>query len=417
MKKLIALLMTLTLLFSMLAVPALADEQVTLNLWGLLDDKSRYDPIVEAYEKLHPEVKIEMTLYSSSELEQALTTALAGREPMDILISNGTQYMEGRYSTGMISPLNDLIESTGFDTSIFGEAFPTTAIDGQYWGIPYRDSVAVVVYNKTYFDQRGVEYPNADTTWEGLLDIAEKMTWGEGPDKVWGLFNAARNTDWNGMAFHNGVYSTSEDLTLLAKAMEWKLDAIKRGVMMDNASYTAFGTGIRAMFASGKSSMYFGGDWTIGQLNGDYKKGVFDFEWDVAPMPKMEDGTGRMCTMGQYIMASIVSYSEKKEAAFDFITFLCGHDGALIAAEDGMLSAAKVYDDVKAAFMKSNEETGMPKNIGLYFELNGVQAPPVKGYGQTETLVKQEADMVFSGMESVDDAIQNILNGRQAFMN
>ncbi|MDO4331970.1 MAG: extracellular solute-binding protein [Eubacteriales bacterium] len=393
-----------------------SDEPVTLEMWGMTDDEERYKAVIEEYTALHPNVTINLTAYSSTEIDQALTTALAGKENIDLFVSNGSQYLESRISTGMAEPLNDYITASGFDTSIYGEAFPATAVNDQYYGLPCRDSVAVLVYNKTYFDEKGVAYPTADTTWDELLDIAEQMTWGEGADKVWGLFNAARNTDWNGMAFHNSVFSTSDDLTLLGKAMEWKLDAVDRGVMMDNAAYTANGVGIRAMFSSGMSSMYFGGDWTIAQLNGDIESGAMDFEWDIAPMPMMDDGSGRMKTMGQYVYFSVCSYSENKQAAYDFMTYLCGHEGALCFAKDGSLPGAKQFDDVKEAFMKTSESTGCPANISLYFELEGVQPPIVPGYGEVEVLVKQEADLVFSRMESVDEALDNIYSGRESMM-
>lgn len=392
-------------------------EPVTLEMWGMTDDQVRYEAIIEAYQEIHPEVTINLTLQSSTEYDQAQTTALAGREPIDIIVSNGGQYLEGRATNGMAEPLNAYMEASGFDTSIYSDAFETTAIDGMYYGLPYRDSVIILIYNKTYFDERGVEYPTADTTWDELLDIAEQVTWGEGADKVYGFFCAARNTDWDMMAAINGTYSTSEDLTLLADCMNWKLDAIDRGVILDNASYTAFGTGIRAMFASGKSSMYIGGDWTIAQLNSDYRNGVFDFEWDVAPLPMLPDGAGRMKTPGQFIYASVVSYSEHKQEAYDFLTFMCGPEGAAIGAQDGMMPAAKKGNAVKEAFHEYIADTGMPANVDLYFELETVQPPIVSGYSQMETLLKQEADMVFSRMETVDQAIENLKAGQAQYMN
>ena len=391
-------------------------EPVTLEMWGMSDDQVRYEAIIDAYREIHPEVTINLTLQSSTEYDQAQTTALAGREPIDIIVSNGGQYVEGRASNGMVEPLNAYMEASNFDTSIYSDAFSDTAIDGQYYALPYRDSVCILIYNKTYFDEKGVAYPTADTTWDELLDIAEQVTWGEGADKVYGFFCAARNTDWDMMATINGTYSTSEDLTLLGDSMNWKLDAINRGVILDNASYTAFGTGIRAMFASGKSSMYLGGDWTIAQLNGDYRNGVFDFEWDVAPLPKMPDGSGRMKTTGQFVYASVVSYSEHKQEAYDFLTFMCGPEGAAIGAKDGMMPAAKKGEAVKEAFHDYIADTGMPASVDLYFELETVQPPIVKGYAQMETLLKQEADMVFSGMETVEQALENLKAGQAQYM-
>lgn len=393
-----------------------SDEPVVLEMWAMTDDEGRYDTMIEQYTELHPNVTINKTCYASTEIDQALTTALAGREPIDLFVSNGIPYLEGRVSTGMAEPLNSYLEGSGLDMSLYGSALESTYANGECYGLPYRDSPSVIVYNKDIFEERGVEPPTADTTWDELLDIAEKVTYGEGPDKVYGLYNAARNSDWNGMAFNNGVFSVSEDLTLLGKAMEWKLDAIERGVILDNAAYTAAGIGIRPKFVAGGSSMYFGGDWTIGQLVGDARKGELDFNWDVAPMPMMDDGTGRMKTASTYVTMSLCSYSKNKAAAFDFLKFMCGPEGAEIMAADGMVPGYKT-ENAKELFCKANEEFGSPANIELYFELETVNAPMVKGFNQVETLVKQEADMVFSGQETVEQALENIYSGRESIMN
>ena len=77
-------------------------EPVTLEMWGMSDDQVRYEAIIDAYREIHPEVTINLTLQSSTEYDQAQTTALAGREPIDIIVSNGGQYVEGRASNGMV---------------------------------------------------------------------------------------------------------------------------------------------------------------------------------------------------------------------------------------------------------------------------------------------------------------------------
>ena len=71
-------------------------EAVTLTMWGMSDDEDCYRAVIEAYQSEHPNVNIELILYSSSEIDNALTTALAGKDDMDIFVTNGGQFLAGK---------------------------------------------------------------------------------------------------------------------------------------------------------------------------------------------------------------------------------------------------------------------------------------------------------------------------------
>ncbi|MBS5063856.1 MAG: extracellular solute-binding protein [Hungatella hathewayi] len=389
-------------------------EAVTLTMWGMSDDEDCYRAVIEAYQSEHPNVNIELILYSSSEIDNALTTALAGKDDMDIFVTNGGQFLAGKIGLGMTEKLDDYVANAGFDTSVFGDDFENAKYDdGSIYGLPYRNSVGVVVYNKDYFDERGVAYPDENTTWDELTEIAEQMTWGDGPDKVYGFYNAARNSDWIAPASTNGVDYLSDDLSLIQKAVELKIDACEKGVMLSNAAYTAAGIGVRPMFASGKSSMYLGGDWTIRQLRGDRDKGEFMANWDVAPMPTLGDGYAKNTCVGQFVYASVCSYSGKKQEAYDFLQYLCGEPGGMIFAEMGTLPAIRT-EEAKTAFCGDGSQ--MPQNIELFFNTNTVQGMPVKaGMSELDIFVKAEADLVFNGEETPEDMINKLYEEQKKY--
>ena len=59
-------------------------------------------------------------------------------------------------------------------------------IDDKLYGLPFRNDYYLLYYNKTLFDQAGVEYPKNDMTWDEYRELAKKMTSGEGNDKIYG---------------------------------------------------------------------------------------------------------------------------------------------------------------------------------------------------------------------------------------
>lgn len=380
------------------------EEPVKLSFWAMSDDEDCYNAVIEAYQKDHPNVEIEMVLYSSPEIDKALVTALAGKEEIDLFVCNGGQYLSGKIDTGMAENLDKYIENSGLDTSIFGEDFDSVIYDdGSIYGLPYRNSVSLLVYNKDLFDERGVAYPTVDTTWDELTEIAQKMTWGEGADKVYGFYNAQRNTDWLGPATQNGINYRSDDLSLIQKAMELKIDACDKGVMLSNAAYTAAGIGVRNMFTSRKSAMYIGGDWTIRQLRGDKEAGTFTDNWDVAPMPTLGEGYAKNTSMGQFVYASVCSYSKNKEVAYDFLQYLCGEPGGMIFAEKGTLPAIRTQE-AKEVFC--GDRTQLPANIDVFFDTKTVEGMPVKkGIFEMDTFLKPEVDMVFSGEKTAEEVV------------
>lgn len=391
-----------------------AADPITLTMWAMSDDEKCYNAVIEAYKKEHPNVDVELVLYSSPEIDKALTTALAGRDEIDLFVTNGGQYLAAKVGTGMAENLDSYIEASGLDISIYGSDYESTLYDdGSAYGLPYRNSVSLLIYNKNIFDERGVEYPTADTTWDELTAIAQQVTWGEGADKVYGFYNAARNSDWMGPATTNGTTYLSDDLSLIQKAMELKLDACEKGVMLSNSAYTATGIGVRNMFTSRKSAMYVGGDWTIGQLRGDLESGTFTDTWDIAPMPTLGEGYAKNTSMGQYVYASVCSYSEKKEAAYDFLEFLCGEPGGMIFAEMGTLPAIRT-EEAKIAFC--GDGTQMPANIGTFFDTATVQGTPVRsGISELDTFLKAEADLVFNGEETAEEAIQKLYEEQKKY--
>ena len=159
--------------------------------------------------------------------------------------------------------------------------------------------------------------------------------------------------------------------------------------------------------------MYIGGDWTIRQLRGDREKGDFMANWDVAPMPTLGEGYAKNTSMGQFVYASVCSYSEKKQAAYDFLQYLCGEEGGMIFAEMGTLPAIRT-EEAKTVFCGDGSQ--LPGNIEVFFETNTVQGTPVRsGMSELDVFVKAEADLVFNNEETPEEMINKLYEEQKKY--
>jgi multiple sugar transport system substrate-binding protein len=322
--------------------------------------------------------------------------------------------VRNRQPVGGFSGLDDKVAASGFDLSIYGENFSQVKYDNSIYSLPYRSSVWVIAYNKTLFQERGVPLPTDDMTWDEILDLAEKMTFGEGTNKTYGLHFHNRNDDYLQVAYQNGFTLLSDDFTYVRKGMEMKLDAIQRGITMPHTEIMSTGVGVRPTFEQKVNAMYFTADWTINQMRNSLAEGVIDFEFDFIAMPHFEDKPAKQ-THGSWIHTSVNVKSKKQDAAFEFVKYFAGIPGATIFAAGGTLPAAKYNEQVQAAFIGDRSQD--PDNIDCLFTQTVYDPTPVvPGIKEIDAIFKEEGELVFIGEKSVDDAIESIKKRRAEVM-
>jgi multiple sugar transport system substrate-binding protein len=170
------------------AGPAFAQDQVTLN-WALWDWSATayYQPLIDAYEAAHPNVKIEYTDLGSADYDTVLQTQLTGgSSDLDVITIKDIPGYANLISANLLSPLDDYIAAQNIDPSLYGGVLDALTVDGKVYSLPFRSDFWLLYYNKDLFDKAGVPYPTNDMTLDQFADMAEKVTSGFGADKVYG---------------------------------------------------------------------------------------------------------------------------------------------------------------------------------------------------------------------------------------
>ena len=164
MKKMLSVLLAVMLMMSLLAVPALAEDQVlTVVTWDATTTPY-LDAQKEAFEASHPGVKIEYVDVASQDYAVKTTTMLEGGDTSDVFMIKEIDNLINWQAQGFAAPLADYV-AAGYDMSGFVGTEKNYAVDGVQYAIPFRSDFWVLFYNKDLFDAAGVELPTNDMTW------------------------------------------------------------------------------------------------------------------------------------------------------------------------------------------------------------------------------------------------------------
>lgn len=154
-----------------------ADEQITLRFswWGGDERLEATLSVIEQFETLHPNIKIEPEYGSSDGYSDKLSTQLAsGTAPDIIQIDPGVMPSFVTPGTDYFINYNDY----GFDFSKFEEKYYTQRIngnfDGKQLGIPTGIAGGAMIVNQTLADAIGLDL-SKQMTWNDLIEMGKKV--------------------------------------------------------------------------------------------------------------------------------------------------------------------------------------------------------------------------------------------------
>lgn len=135
-----------------------------------------HDLYDEFYEETGIRVEMENIVWGQMGYEQYVIQTLAGQGP-DVACLD-SMFAASCVGAGLVHPLNDLLAAhPDFDWDDFiPPLVQGVTYDGQVWAIPGDGDWYMAYYNKTAFDEAGMELPRADWTWDDYYAMAQKLT-------------------------------------------------------------------------------------------------------------------------------------------------------------------------------------------------------------------------------------------------
>jgi multiple sugar transport system substrate-binding protein len=352
------------------------------------------DAIVAAFEEENSDVDVQVETVPYADYFTKLQTAVAGGTAPDTFELNYENFVT--YAKN-----GSLAELSGVDKGAYQKALVDAySSDGKQYGLPESFSNVVLFYNKTLFEQKGVELPTADWTWADEQAAAQKLT-----DKkagVWGDYQPVTYNEFYKALAQTGGEFLSEDGKKATfdspegvKAANWLVG--KNGTTMpteaDGAGTPDFDS---KLFADGKLAMWHSGIWMFGAL------ADVPFEWDIVVEPGDTTKASAMFVNGVVVSAA----AKNKDAAQKWLTFLTSSDTTTKTRLDTSWELPTIADQSK---LSSYLDQPKPANRQAVFDsLEASVLPPViERQQEMQDAVTKELTEAAAGRKPVAQALKD----------
>lgn len=399
-------LLSLVLVFALMGGASAQDPvNLRMTVWDLATTPY-WQAVADAYEEANPNVTIELIDIASAEYQDVVNVMLSGGDDVDIITVKDIPGYSAMLTRGQIIPLNDYIEAAGIDLSLYSGAAEELTYEDALYALPFRSDIWILYYNKAIFDAAGLPYPTNDMTWEEFDALARQLASGEGADRVYGAhFHTWRSTVQLPTVQDGENIVIAEDYSFMAPTYNMITSLQNDQIIMDFGELKAGNIHYSGVFKNSQVAMLPMGSWFIGSLIAAENAGEFDFDWGVAKYPHPE-GVEAGTTAGTLTSLAINTLSENKDAAFDFIKFYSGVEGAQILAALGNLPAIRtpeVLETFAAVEGVPSEAQDALQTAAVRLEL-----PMHPNVGAYEQILNQEHELIMTNSVSVEDGIAEI---------
>ena len=405
MKKLLAFVLVLMTLVSSTALFALAEEPLQLTMYFPVnvggDAAKLIDQMTADFNAENPDVQVQ-AVYTGNydDTVTAIQTAIQGGNAPDLFVSLATQRFT-MADTKMAMPLDDLIaadpEGQAFVDDFIDGFMLDSYVDGSIYSIPFQRSTMVMFYNKDAFEEVGLDPEAPPTTWDEMVEYAQKLT-NENRYGV-GIALNSGSAQWAFTGFSlqnctNGVGLMSADGKEVYFNTPENIEALQLWLDLQN-KYMCMAPGIvqwtdlPTQFLAGEVAMIYH---TTGNLTNIRNNATFDFGVCFLPAGRQY---GAPTGGGNFYITNGIS-EERQKAAWEFIKFCCSTERA----------AQWSIDTGYVATRESCYETELLKNYYAEFPQALVAYEQLK-YAQPELTTYSAAEM----WRILNDNIQAAVTG------
>ncbi|CQR48451.1 Multiple sugar-binding protein precursor [Paraliobacillus sp. PM-2] len=376
------------------------DEVVKLRMMAYNPESTRTTYLQMLDEKL-PNIEIEFEFVALDNFNNVLNAQLQAGEGPDIIEVGG--------EAKLLAKANYLLDLSDKDfTSKYVDAgLKPYSVDGGIYATPLQSWFEGIFYNKTIFEENGVEVPK---TWDELIAISKKLaengvkpqtmgaqSWEPMMKQSIGLVNNEFYADEANSDFDNKFNEGEAKLAeaWLPAVKEWS-KIIDEEILTDDMLGLSYDQALD-QFATGKAAMWESGPWavpTILEKNPDIEIGMF-------PIPGTEEGPGWLIG-GPGSALAINANSDYIDEAIQVLELTATEEAQLALVEDNAGSSflegvevdlGEIYTDSEEAFKAGN----------VYAPWTAVWTsgnPIVQSYGKS----LQE---VLAGTKTVKEALQD----------
>ncbi|MFS1009652.1 ABC transporter substrate-binding protein [Enterococcus casseliflavus] len=368
----------------------------TITFWGSWsgDQVDQLNQLINQYNDSQD--KYEVAYKVQDNVEEKLLTGMAGGEIPDVILWDRVNTAMYAQKNALLD-LDDLIAEDNIDmTSFYEETVKEMQYEEKQYGIPLLVDNRSLFYNKTLLDEAGVEPP---TTWDELLDVAEKTTKWDGNTLVQAGFSLDDVGLFNMWLQQAGGSMLNTDNTATAFNSEAGMEVLDFWDKLMNEAKVyqqGFNDGSDA-FAAGKVALAYNGPWALA----DYDK-VDGLEYGIVPPMTGPNGDKGALTGGFGLV--IPKTAKNQDAAWDFIKWWTTNpDVGVEFAKISTWLPANIEAAQDSYFTENEKYKAFVETMDF-----AKIRPTVTGYSDVERLALiPQLENVFSGKINAQKALEN----------
>lgn len=384
-------------------------EEVTLKvaLWDY-SNTAYYKTMIDGFEAAYPNIKVEVVEFTADEYDNVIVTQLSGKQDFDVVFTKGTPALSALIKQGHIYSLNEYIASADFNADNYSGLVDQLSLDGNTYALPFRYDNNLLFYNKDLFDAAGVAYPEDGMTMAEYHELAAKMTSGQGNEKVYGahVHTWASNVYQYPNRTEKFVYCDPTTYESLIPYYNEILAMQSEGLVQDYGALKASNIHYSGVFYNQQAAMMQMGTWYINMLCENVK----DFNWGVCTIPD-NDGMKNENSIGGVTPVSIGAYAKHPAEAWQFMTYVCGEEGAKTLASCGVVpgyssdAIGEIFDGLHDIYPNA------PEGLSTFLacEKNVMEQPMHAKNKEIETVINEQHSAIMTMSVSVEDGIAQMI--------
>lgn len=311
---LLVILFPLILSACSLKKPSISQKKTTLTYWGLWESAEIIQPIIDDYQKDHPNIVINYQWQNQNQYRQRLESALQKEDGPDIFRFHNTWVPMFRSSLASIPP--DIYDNQTFASTFYPVAQKDLISENTYVGIPLEFDALVLYSNDNLLSSAGINAP--PKTWKELEDQAIKIRSPKGYGRIdiagVALGNASNVDHWSDifslMIMQTGANPKNPTGPEAESALTYYTYFTKTQSVWDDTLDNS-----TLAFAKEKLGFYFAPSWRYFEI----KNINPSLKFSISSVPQLETTKANYAT---YWVEGVNKSSKNQKDAWEFLKYL-----------------------------------------------------------------------------------------------
>lgn len=352
------------------------DATLQFMFRGGPDERDAYETAIANFEADNPGVTVDIIATDADQYATQLQAAVAGNDVPDVFYVEQGDVM-AYVDNEILLDITDYVEESDIDLDDIWEygldsyRYDNTQIgEGNLYGLPKDVGPFALGYNKTMFEDSGIELPDPDVpyTWDEFVEVGKELTIDSDGDGEIDQWANGFNVNWALHAFvwSNGADYLNEDYTEVtvntpefAEALQYFADLQNvHGLTPSVEQAQTLDTYQRWM--GGEIAFFPVGPWDMSTYN------ELDFEYDLIPWPA--GSTGESATYIGSLGISVSQDTEYPEEAVELAMYL----SAAPEGQQQLIDAnIQIPNSISVADEWASDTESIPNNKQEFLDIVG----------------------------------------------